>query len=83
MTIHPRRQIAMNIFRTRPSRRLTNQRVLAVEDGQVLCPRRGVVDIEGCWVCPAYLGMSGEAMDGVVCSTRPVVMPYRMVSRIV
>ena len=60
----------MNIFRTRPSGRVTNQRVLAVEDGQVLCPRRGVADIEGCWVCPAYLGMSGETMDGVICSTQ-------------
>jgi hypothetical protein len=73
----------MNIFRTRPSGRATNRRVLAVEGGQVLCPRRGVVDIEGCWACPAYLGMTGETMDGVVCSTRPVVMPYRTTSGIV
>jgi hypothetical protein len=70
----------MKLTLSRPSGRPSNQRVLAVEGGQVLCPRRGVVDIEGCWVCPAYQGMSGP-MDTVVCSTKPVVMPWSLGSR--
>jgi hypothetical protein len=33
-------------------------RTLAVEDGEVVCPRQGAVDLELCWVCPAYGGLS-------------------------
>jgi hypothetical protein len=72
----------MKLIHIRSSGRPKHQRVLAVEGGQVRCPRRGAVDIEGCWVCPAYLGMSGGPMDGVVCSTKPVVMPLALGSRI-
>ena len=43
-------------------------RVLAVEAGQVMCPRRGVVDIERCWMCPAYGGLSETYAEGVVCN---------------
>jgi hypothetical protein len=71
----------MKLILSRLAGRPSHQRVLAVEGGQVLCPRRGVVDIEGCWVCPAYQGMSGP-MDSVVCSTKPVVMPSGFGSRI-
>ena len=42
-------------------------RVLPVEAGQVVCPRLGVVDIERCWVCPAYDGLSAGRIEGVVC----------------
>jgi predicted RNA-binding Zn-ribbon protein involved in translation (DUF1610 family) len=28
-----------------------DERVLAVEAGRVICPRRGSVDIERCWTC--------------------------------
>ena len=41
--------------------------VLAVEAGQVVCPGRGVVDMERCWVCPAYDGLSSSRIEGVVC----------------
>ena len=44
----------------------SEHRVLAVEAGQVVCPRLGVVDIERCWVCPAYDGLSAGRMEGVV-----------------
>lgn len=43
-------------------------RTLAVEDGEVVCPRQGVVDLELCWVCPAYGGLSGDRMQGVICT---------------
>ena len=43
-------------------------RTLAVEDGEVVCPRRGVVDLELCWVCPAYGGLSGGRVQGVICT---------------
>jgi hypothetical protein len=43
------------------------ERILAVEAGQVNCPRRGVVDLECCWVCPAYDGFSGGRPEGLVC----------------
>jgi hypothetical protein len=73
----------MKLIHNRTSSRPSHQRVLAVEAGQVMCPRRGVVDIEDCWVCPAYQGMGGGPLEGLVCSTRPVVMPSAMGSRIV
>jgi len=43
-------------------------RTLAVEDGEVVCPRQGVVDLELCWVCPAYGGLSGGRLQGVICT---------------
>ncbi len=47
----------------------TRGRTLVVEDGEVVCPRQGVVDLELCWVCPAYAGLSGGRLQGVVCTT--------------
>jgi len=35
---------------------------------EVVCPRQGVVDLELCWVCPAYGGLSGGRLQGVVCT---------------
>jgi hypothetical protein len=51
----------------RPARSRSRDRILTVEEGQVVCPRRGPVDIEWCWVCPAYDGLSAGASEGVVC----------------
>ena len=45
----------------------SEHRVLAVEAGQVVCPRQGIVDMERCWVCPAYDGLSAGRVEGVVC----------------
>lgn len=53
--------------RMRPPR----ERVLAVESGQVVCPRRGVVDLEMCWVCPAYRGLTTGPREGLICGTEP------------
>jgi hypothetical protein len=51
----------------RRSRSWSRDRILAVEEGQVICPRRGLVAIERCWVCPAYDGLSAGHIEGVVC----------------
>ena len=51
----------------RVARSRSRDRVLPVEEGQVPCPRRGLVDIELCWVCPAYDGLSAGMSEGVVC----------------
>lgn len=56
--------------RMRPPR----ERVLAVEGGQVVCPRRGIVDLEMCWVCPAYRGLTSSLREGVICGTEPVFL---------
>ena len=48
----------------------SEHRILAVEAGQVVCPRQGVVDMERCWVCPAYNGLSAGRIEGVVCTAR-------------
>ncbi len=44
------------------------ERLLAVEHGQVMCPRRGLVDLEACWACPAYRGLSTTRVEGVLCA---------------
>ena len=65
-----------SIFRThRPPRRIS-ERILAVEAGQVMCPRRGIVDIEDCWMCPAYRGLTGGQIEGLACSTEPMTLPF-------
>jgi len=56
--------------RMRPPR----ARVLAVEGGQVVCPRRGIVDLETCWACPAYRGLTTGPREGVMCGTEPVFL---------
>jgi hypothetical protein len=58
----------MQSDRAGTARRPRNERVLAVEAGQVICPRRGFVDIETCWRCPSYKGLSTEQFEGVVCA---------------
>lgn len=61
---------AYHPHRTRPPR----ERVLAVEAGQVVCPRRGIVDLESCWICPAYRGLTTGPREGLICGTEPVFM---------
>jgi hypothetical protein len=65
----------MGIFRTNRARRRTGERILAVEAGQVACPRRGIVDIEDCWACPAYRGLTGGHFEGLACSAEPMTVP--------
>jgi hypothetical protein len=39
--------------------------LLAIEAGQVVCPRRGILDIEQCWTCREFGGQAGG--DILVC----------------
>jgi hypothetical protein len=43
------------------------ERALRIEDGRVICPRRGLVDISRCWQCPDYRGMSAGRVEGLIC----------------
>ena len=43
------------------------ERALRIERGQVMCPRRGPVDIERCWVCREYRGMADAHVESLVC----------------
>jgi hypothetical protein len=59
----------------RRSERTSPRITLAVEAGQVVCPRRGIVDVERCWVCPAYDGLSTGHIEGVICRAEAVGLP--------
>ncbi len=50
------------------------EHLLAVEAGQVMCPRRGLVDLESCWVCPAYRGLSTGRVEGLLCATESTLL---------
>jgi hypothetical protein len=52
-------------------RELGYDRILPVEAGKVICPRRGPIGVERCWVCPAYDGLSGSRREGVICRADP------------
>lgn len=41
---------------------------LTVEAGQVVCPRRGVIDIEDCFHCSSYRGMTTGPVESLVCT---------------
>jgi len=45
----------------------SSERVLRVERGRVMCPRCGPVDIDRCWVCREYQGMTEGSVESVVC----------------
>ncbi len=46
---------------------------LATEAGQVVCPRRGVIDIEHCFACSSFRGPAADDPDTIVCS--PTAVP--------
>lgn len=48
------------------------RQILIIEAGHVVCPRRGLVDIEHCRKCPA----SGVA-DGLACASQPITLVDR------
>jgi len=59
----------------RVARLRSQDRILAVEAGQVMCPRQGAVEIEQCWSCPAYDGLSAGRYEGVICRS-PTTEPF-------
>jgi hypothetical protein len=44
-----------------PTRAQARRGLRAIEAGQVVCPRRGILDIETCWTCRDF---GGQATDG-------------------
>ena len=60
----------------RRSDRTSIERTLPVEAGQVVCPRRGIVDLERCWVCPAYVGLGTGHHEGVICRADTAGAPF-------
>jgi hypothetical protein len=59
----------MRLWTTR-GRADRDERVLAVEAGRVICPRRGSVDIERCWTCGEYRGLTSGRVEGLRCGLR-------------
>jgi hypothetical protein len=53
--------------------RRPHERVLAVEEGQVVCPRRGVIDIETCFACPRFRGFQEGITEDLVCGYESVL----------
>jgi hypothetical protein len=50
--------------------------VLTVERGRVICPRFGVVDVERCWACPWYEGLTSGPAENVICRVEVAGMPF-------
>jgi hypothetical protein len=57
-------------------------RILAIEDGRVVCPRRGLADLESCWTCPAYAGLSATHREGVICRANLVDLSVGIVASV-
>ena len=49
-----------------------------IEGGQVSCPIRGVVDIERCFICPAFDGIQEGTPERLVCRPDQDVAGVRM-----
>jgi hypothetical protein len=56
---------------TRPA--TSYEQVLVVDEGQVVCPRRGTVDVELCFICPRFRGFHEGITEGLVCAYEPVL----------
>jgi hypothetical protein len=61
------------------------QMELSVEAGQVVCPARGVVDIETCFACRSYQGLHDGRSERLVCTPRAsselAIVPFGFVPR--
>jgi hypothetical protein len=53
--------------------RKPQERVLAVEEGQVVCPHRGVIDLETCFPCSRFRGFQEGITEGLVCGYESVL----------
>jgi hypothetical protein len=50
------------------------KRTLYVNDGRVVCPRRGDIDVEICAVCPSLLDVRHQGDESYI-TCRPVTRP--------
>lgn len=48
--------------------RPAGHRALAIEEGNVACPRRGVVDLDRCFRCRDYAGLEEGPVERLVCA---------------
>jgi hypothetical protein len=58
------------------------ERTLTVEAGEVVCPRRGVTDIEECFTCPSFRRLTDDFDGSVSCVPRTSVgIPFLGIPR--
>ncbi|HEX2754956.1 MAG TPA: hypothetical protein VHM48_05805 [Candidatus Limnocylindrales bacterium] len=57
-----------NRFTRSPRPRTEHLIALTVEVGQVVCPARGITDIEHCFTCSAYRGLQDGPAERLVCA---------------
>ena len=62
----------MVTIRTADEEALDEQR-LAVRNGRVSCPGRGVVDVETCFACPRFRGFREGTTEDLVCAYEAVL----------
>lgn len=51
----------------------SDEQVLAINHGRVVCPRRGMIDLELCFLCPRFRGFQEGTTEGLVCSYEGVL----------
>jgi hypothetical protein len=51
----------------------SREQVLPVDEGEVACPRRGIIDLELCFLCPRFRGFHEGITEGLVCSYESVL----------
>jgi hypothetical protein len=72
-------------FLSRTRRAQARRLELGVEAGQVVCPGRGIVDIERCFTCNSYQGMPADGPERLVCapmsSAELAYVPFSVVPR--
>jgi hypothetical protein len=56
--------------RSRPTQRY--EQTLAVDDGQVSCPRQGLIDLGRCFQCPHFGGFQEGLTEALVCGYEAV-----------
>jgi hypothetical protein len=59
--------------RRRARSNASHEQVLVVDEGQVVCPRRGTVDLELCFLCSRFRGFHEGITEGLVCAFEPVL----------
>ena len=50
-----------------------HEQLLAVDEGLVSCPSRGVIDLELCFICPRFRGFHEGITEGLVCGYESVL----------
>jgi hypothetical protein len=51
----------------------SDEQVLAIDHGRVVCPHRGMIDLELCFLCLRFRGFQEGITEGLVCSHEAVL----------